>query len=114
MPDKNKVVPFERPIRWDNLRTDEAQRVVRKRAEDNKIKFSYHAEERQEERDFNNADAMRIIKEGYIQDPPIKNEFGDWEVKVVRRMPGGRDAAAAIIILTNDDHILIKTVMWMD
>jgi predicted RNA-binding protein with PUA-like domain len=108
------VLPFKRPVRWDNLRADQAQSVIRDRVREGKYDFSFHAEDRQELRDITTVDAINILKTGDVLSPPVRNEHNDWEAVVVKRMPGGRDAGAATIVFVNDDSLLIKTVMWMD
>lgn len=109
-----EIIPFKRPIHWSRLRADEAQTVIRERVRKNRFFLSDHAFERLDERDLTTVDVLAILRTGDVQSAPVENEHKDWEVVVVKRMPGGREAGAATIIFRDDDTILVKTVMWMD
>lgn len=109
------VVPFERPIRWAKLRTDEAERVIRKLAADtSKVGFADHAFDRVEERSITQQDAYTILREGFIEGAPEKVGDGDWKVVVTKRMPGTRDAGVVTIILREGERLFVCTVEWMD
>jgi hypothetical protein len=46
-------IPLRRPLRWDRLRTDEAERVIREWAQDAaRVAFTRHAFERVAERNY--------------------------------------------------------------
>ena len=107
--------PFRRPINWAKLRTDEAERLIRERAEDTaRVIIGVHAFERVEERSFTQQDIYKILRTGSVEAPPQKNIEGEWEVVVVKRMPGTREAGAITIIYRNEDTLFVKTVEWMD
>jgi hypothetical protein len=57
---------------------------------------------------------MRVLLEGRVVDPPIRNERGHWQAIVARRMPGGRDACAVTVIVREDRSLIVRTVMWRD
>lgn len=112
MPDE--PVPFRRPINWNNLRSDEAERLIRERSKETKrVQIIGHPEDRSETRDILLPDVFRILREGQVVDPPVKNENGDWEAVIRRRMRGTRDAGVATIVL-REDKLIVKTVMWID
>ena len=108
-------VPFRRPIHWERLRTDEAERLVRERAlETGNVVFSEHAFDRIEERSITQVDVYDILQTGMVEGMPQKNEQGDWEVVVVKRMPGQREAGAVTIVYRDEASLFVKTVEWMD
>ncbi|MCG0993896.1 hypothetical protein LHT11_01605 [Acetobacter indonesiensis] len=112
-------MPPCRPIRLDRttLRTDEAEREIRSRAEQGEIFVSAHAYDRLEEREeqgvLNSVDMMTILKTGTVCDQPERVEEG-WKVIVEKRMPGSRDAGVVTVIVFPGDHLEIVTVEWMD
>ena len=107
-------VPFKRPIPANRLRTDEAERIIRERAKDTaKVLFGVHAFDRIEDRSITQVDAYVILEKGFVSDAPVKNEEGEWECVVTRRLAGHREAGVVTIIL-REDGLFVKTVMWMD
>lgn len=114
-PSKAQIV---RPIRWSRLRTDEAEREIRRRLElpDPPLTISEHAYDRIEERGDErllDSDVLMILKHGTVRQEPQKEEDG-WSVVVERRMPGTRDAGVVTVIVHPGDNLFVKTVMWMD
>jgi len=112
-------VPFQRPIRWSDLRSDEAERVIRTWAQDtSRILISDHAfdrlGERFDEEPLDTPTVYRILKVGRVLGDPIRNERGHWQTTMVLRMPGGRDAGAVTVILREDRKLIVRTVMWKD
>jgi hypothetical protein len=65
------------------------------------------------ERGFTIVDILAILRAGGVYGPPIKNEKGDWQAEVERRMPGGRDAVA-ITVVPHGKMLIVRTVMWRD
>jgi hypothetical protein len=117
MAEDDKPGKVVRPVRWSALRADEAERVVRKRAElSGFVGFSLHAFDRVEERTIIQADAMTILRQGHIEGAPELAANGvDWKVVVVRRMPGGREAGAVTVIYQPpSEELFVVTVEWMD
>ncbi len=107
-------VPFRRPIHWERLRTDEAEQLVRERAaETSNVNFGEHAFEI-EQRTITQVDVYDILRTGMVEGDPQQNEQGDWEIIVVKRMPGLKDAGAVTIVCRNDALLFVKTVEWMD
>ena len=106
--------PLKRPINWRKLRSDEAERVVRQRAEDSfNVTISEHAFDRVELRSITVEDVHWILKEGYIEGDPIF-EDGEWKVIVVKRMPGTRHAGVVKLFVQDDEYLFVKTFEWMD
>ena len=108
-------VPLKRPINWAKLRADEAERIIRGRAEDSRnVFFSDHAFDRIEDRSITRPDAYRILRTGYVEGPIQRNLEGEWEITVVKRMPGCREAGVVTIVYRENDQLFVKTVEWMD
>jgi len=111
----SNVTPFRRPINWGRLRQDDAERIVRSRAnETGNVVFTYHMGDRSDERDFTRSDIFRMLLTGHCLDAPARNENGDWQVIIVYRLAGNRDAGAVTVILEDEEKLVIRTVEWMD
>lgn len=110
------MVASPRPINWKNLRSDEAEELIRKRAVNSKnVSISMHAYDRLEEcSSITSIDVYRILKQGYVVRAPQKNKSGDWEVTVQKKINGGRDVAAVTIVFKDAEKLKVKTVMWID
>lgn len=111
--------PPRRPIRWGNLRTDEAERVIRERVRDtDNVVIGNHALERVNERfgglSFTTEDIYWILETGSIPDRPTRENAREWKVIVVKRMPGTREAGVVTLIATDSDRLFVKTAEWMD
>lgn len=105
-----------RPIRWDRLRADEAQRVIRQRCQIDgtaNVVFTEHAWDRVSERDITRLDVFDILRFGEC-DEPRKNERGAWQVIVSGRRKGSREAGIVTVIVENEEKLIIRTVQWMD
>ena len=64
MAEEEKTDKVARPIRWANLRADEAQRVISNRAAESKnVGFSFHAFDRVQERSITQVDALTILRQ---------------------------------------------------
>jgi hypothetical protein len=106
--------PVRRPINWEQLRADEAERLIKDRALDtSKIIIVGHPEDRAKEREILTVDIYRILREGMVLDAPTRID-GGWEAVIRRRIRGTRDAGAATILLKEEDVVIVKTVMWID
>lgn len=109
------VTPFRRPIRWDNLRADEAVAIVRTRAvQSGNVIFTEHAWERVDQRDITRNDIMMALRTGQCDGAPKKNDKGDWQVIVVKRLPGRREVGVVTVIIKDDEKLIVRTVQWMD
>ncbi len=107
-------IPLHRPINWQRLRADEAQRVVRERAAKTEdVFFSEHAFDRITEREIIQEDAYWILQTGSVDGNPVY-EDGEWKVVMVRRLPGKREAGVVTLFVQDNDELFVKTVEWMD
>jgi hypothetical protein len=106
-----------RPIRWVSLRTDEAEREIRRRLGISDPFVSPHAFDRMNEREeqgiLNSVDMMRILRQGRVRKSPEREEEG-WKVIVEMRMPGTRDAGVVTLIVYPGEDLEVWTVEWMD
>ena len=94
---------------------DEAERLIRERAANtSNIIFGTHAFERVEGRSITQPDAYNILRTGFIEGAPQSNIEREWEVIVVKRMPGSREAGVVTIIFRDREYLFVKTVEWMD
>jgi hypothetical protein len=111
------ITPFRRPVNWTNLRTDEAESIVRARSSEKNtdlVVFSEHAWERVSEREITRGDIFDILRNGYCHGQPHRNEKGHWQVIISKRLTGQREAGAVTVILEEIDRLIIRTVQWMD
>ncbi|WP_350187680.1 DUF4258 domain-containing protein [Thalassobaculum sp.] len=111
------VTPFRRPINWANLRTDEAEAVIRGRVKPEttgNVIFVPHAWERVSEREITREDVFEILRTGRCHDQPARNERGHWQVIVAKRLAGQRLAGAVTVVYENEDKLVIRTVEWID
>jgi hypothetical protein len=113
-PRADRPTPLKRPLNWENLSAADAERVVRERAEDSgKVFFGNHAWDRIGERSITRADALTILRKGYVEGKPQRTDKGEWKVTMTRRLNRSRSAGVVTIILKSD-ALFVKTVMWMD
>lgn len=111
----SNVTPLRRPINWRRLRQDEAERIIRSRAgETGNVVFTFHTDDRSDERDFTRSDIFQMLRAGHCLDAPARNENGDWQVIGAYRLAGSRDAGAVTVILEDQEKLVIRTVEWMD
>lgn len=109
------VLPMKRPIRWQKLRPDEAERIIKERASATEnIIFTTHAYDRVDERSIIQADVYRILREGYVDEIPEKDRHGGWTTTIKKRIRGGREAAVVTVIFKESDNLIVITVMWVD
>jgi hypothetical protein len=107
-------IPFERPINWNRLRSDEAERVIRERSKDTaNVVISDHAFERVKQRSIVAPDVYWILQTGFAEGIPVM-ENGEWKVIMTRRMPGSREAGVVTLIVGENEEVFVKTVEWMD
>ena len=115
MSDQKSVVI--RPIQWTRLRTDEAEREIRRRLKIADPFVSPRAydqmEYREEQGRLNSVDMMTILSKGAVYKEP-RLEEGGWVVIVEKRMPGARDAGVVTLIVNPGDDLEVWTVGWMD
>ena len=90
------VINFPRPIRWQNLRADEAERIIHEWAKQSEnVIITDHAFDRVEDRSIVETDVRKILRNGHVIEAPTKTEEGDWKVVISLRMRGTREASLA-------------------
>lgn len=112
-----EVTPFRRPINWEKLRADEAETVIRQRAAPENAEnvfFTNHTWDRVSEREITREDLSDILSTGYCSDQPRRNERGNWQVIISKRMAGSREAGAVTVILEDEVTLIIRTVEWIN
>lgn len=112
-------IPLKRPVRWESLRSDEAQKVIRDWATDtDRVVITNHASERSDDRSqveaIDTPMIYRILQTGHVLGDPIRNEKGHWQAIMATRMPGGIDACVVTVIIRDDRTLIVLTVMWKD
>ena len=65
------------------------------------------------ERGILRRDLDRILRTGFVTEEPRRNECGEWQCKVVKRIAGGRDAGA-VTVIAQEGRLIIRTVEWED
>lgn len=92
-----------------------AEKMVQTIAEtDTAVKFTSHALGRMEERDISLADVMRVLRKGFVDEPPRPGrKKGEWSVKIVRHHRGCRDIGVVTVIV-QESILKIITVEWED
>lgn len=91
-----------------------AQKRIREIAQTTaNVIFGNHARERMKERGFDDIDVLRVLREGYVDDPPEVAEPGEWKCKITLEMKGGRTAGVLAIILRMG-KLFVMTVEWED
>ena len=96
------------------LRPERAQAIIRQTAQDTEnVILGRHTLERIEERDISDIEIYRILQKGHVMEEPKQTKKKEWKCKVVKRLLGGRDAAAITIIL-HGGKLFVKTIEWED
>lgn len=97
-----------------HLDNAEATRIVRLRAKESaNVIFTFHAEDRMDERGISRLDIERVLLEG-TGSSLVRNEKDEWQITMKKKTKGSREIGAVTVILSNEDKIIVKTVMWID
>ena len=75
--------------------------------------FGDHARIRMAEREIFDVDVLRVLRQGFVDEPPELTEFREWRCKVTLKIRGGRTAGVVTIIL-HEGKLFVKTVEWED
>lgn len=75
--------------------------------------LGHHALERMAEREIFDVDVFRVLRSGYVDDPPEQTAKDEWKCKVTLKIRGGRTAGVVTIIL-HSGKLFVKTVEWED
>lgn len=101
-----------KPKTW-RLTPQMATRRIRERAANSAhVLLTLHAQEQMQARDIIAPELFRILREGTVRDPPVR-EGEEWRAVMELRMPGGRDAAT-VTVLASGQVLRVITVMWRD
>lgn len=92
-----------------------AQARARTLSEDSgNIRWSAHIRERMNERGIFDADVLRILRQGDVDEPPLPGEkSGEWKFKMVKRLSNGR-TAGVVVVLISDRTLRLITTEWED
>ena len=91
-----------------------AQLAIQRLAENSaQVKITDHACERMEERGFTTRDLFLVLCKGTVEEKPIRTDQGDWKCKIVKRLPGQREAGVVTVIQRNN-RLIIVTMEWED
>ena len=108
-------IPVQRPVHWDRLRSDEAERIIRERAQDSEnVITSSHAFERIEERSIIQNDVYDIPRTGQVNEAPRRDDAGNWVVIMEKLMPGGRAAGIVTIVYRAEGKLFVKLGIQCD
>lgn len=107
-----KIIPLPRPRRdgaW-------AERTIRRLAHDwEKVVFTAHAQDRQDERDIDDEMVLEVLQKGSVTETPKKSEYGGYVATITKpNMVGTREIGVVCEIWKNEDGLEIITVMWVD
>jgi Domain of unknown function (DUF4258) len=75
--------------------------------------FTYHAEERMEQRDISRPQVLEALLAGYVDDPPQEESAGEWKCKVTSNLRG-RTIGVVTVIVDARSQLIIVTVEWED
>jgi len=81
--------------------------------ETDRVILGDHARQQMAKRGIDSQDVYRILQKGFVDEQPVKTEFGEWKCKVVLKLKGSREAGVVTIIQTGG-MLFIKTVEWED
>ncbi len=97
----------------DSVRAEELVRQLAQR--DRNIIFSEHATERMLERDITDKEVRKVLRTGYVEEPPVpgsgKNE---WKCEVVQQQDNSNREIGVITIIIEEQKLFIKTIMFKD
>ena len=97
------------PMRLTAAVAEKRIREIAKTSEN--VILGTHARERMQEREILDVDVFRVLRNGYVDDPPELTDLGEWKCKITLKIRGGRTAGVVTIILHNG-RLLVKTVEW--
>ena len=96
------------------LRPDRARDIIHAAAQDTaNVIFGTHALQRMEERGVSDLEVYRILRTGYISEPPERTDRGEWKCKVIKKLRGQRTLGVITVIMQHG-RLFIKTVEWED
>jgi|SRR4051812_25711252 hypothetical protein len=106
--EKSSVTPMRLTAAIAQARIQAAAKVTAN------VKLSFHAREQMATREIFDVDVFRVLRTGFVDNPPEQTEFeGEWKCKITLKIRGGRTAGVVVIILPNG-KLFVKTVEWED
>ena len=73
-----------------------------------------HTWDRVSEREITRDDLFDILRTGYCRDKPKRNEKGNWQAIIAKRIAGQREVGVVTVIFEGEEYLIIGTVEWMD
>lgn len=110
----SNVVPLRRPVAATPdpapLTAAEFESRVHELAKDSaKIALGHpHFQQRLAERGITMRQVLQTLREGSVIDGPKKDEWGDWRVKLQRRVAGRR---VQVVVAVKDDRLDVVTAI---
>ena len=106
------VLPFpQRPPAGNEApRTaQEYEALVQRLAKDSKVQFGHpHFQQRLQERKVSMRQVLDTLRNGCVVDGPKLDQWGDWRVKMQRRVAGRR---VQVVVAVKDDLLDVVTVI---
>jgi|ERR1700730_6541199 len=85
------------------------QKVKELAADSRNIQFrAFHVKERMEGRNLNMRQVLECIRNGSHVGEPLKDELGDWRIKLRRLVAGRR---IQVVVAIKEDHVFVVTVI---
>jgi hypothetical protein len=89
--------------------------LVRQLFAGGRVFYTDHANERMEERGFDQEDVKRIVMKGRVAGPiSAGKKRGDWECKIVSPLLDTSRAAGVVTCVNKGNRLIIVTVEWED
>ena len=85
------------------------QKVRELAADSGNIRFGpFHVKQRMGERNLNMRQVLECIRNGSRVGSPIKDEYGDWRLKLRRLVAGRR---VQVVVAIKEDHLTVGTAI---
>lgn len=106
------VLPFPQRSNAENeapRSVQEFEALVQQLAKDSKIQFGHpHFQSRLQERKVTMRQVLDTLRNGSVIDGPKLDQWGDWRVKMQRRVAGRR---VQVVVAVKDDRLDVVTVI---
>jgi hypothetical protein len=74
-----------------------------------RLRFDHpHVQQRLRERKLNMRQIMETLRKGKATNPPELDQYGDWRIKLRRRVAGRR---VQVVVAVKTDHVVLVTVI---
>ena len=104
------IVPFRarRPSPEPN-RDELVQRIRTLAADSINLKYDHlHIRERLDARGITMRQILEVLRHGSVLTGPSLDEFGDWRLKLKRRVAGRR---VQVVVAVKEDHLVVVTAI---